>query len=161
VGLCFCELISLESGRADISLQSSRMEPIMEPKGLRRPSTSLTSPSPLSFSNPHITDSCQLPLGLTKPHYASPIPRRTVIAANNNAHFRIVIPAAKALKACVPCFGAHALNLASAGVFAQAPIHHPSGKKSDEVRYDDTRWHSRAVGLPFETTTLKGKIATA
>ena len=129
----------------------------MEPKRLRRPSISLTSPSPISFGNLHTTDSCQLPLWSTKPHRTSPIQRRTVIIANNNAHIRIVIPAAKALKACVPCFGTHAPDPANASVFAQTPIRRPSEKKSDEVRYEDSRWHSRAVGLPFETAKREGK----
>jgi len=84
-----------------------------------------------------------------------------VIAANDNAHFRIVIPAVKSLQACVPRFGAHALNLAGAGVFAQAPIHRPNRKKSDEIWYEDAKWHSRAVGLSFETEKLEGEIATA
>jgi hypothetical protein len=160
-GLCFCELRLGECGRADTCLQSSRMELIVEHKRLRRPSISLTSPSPFLLANLHTTDNCQLPLWSTKPHHTSPIQRRTVIIANNNAHIRIVIPAAKALKACVPCFGAHAPNPASASVFAQTPIRRPSEKKSDEVRYEDARWHSRAVGLPFKTAKPEGKIATA
>jgi hypothetical protein len=134
---------------------------MVEPKGFRRPSISLTSPSPLSFSNPHTTDSCQLPLWSTEPHHTSPIQRRVVITANNNAYFRIVIPAAKALKTCVPCFGAHASHPASASIFAQTPIHRPSEKKSDEVRCEDARWHIQAVGLPFEIAKPEGKIARA
>src|SRR5271168_2093213 len=75
---------------------------------------------------------------------------RTVIAANNNAHFPNRHPRSQITASiCVPRFGAHALNLAGAGVFAQAPIHHPSRKKSDEVWYEDAKWHSRAVGLPL------------
>lgn len=57
----------------------------------------------------------------------------------------------------MPCFGAHAPNPASASVFAQTPIRRPSEKKSDEAQYEDARWHSQAVGLPFETAKLEGK----